>query len=363
MALVEIRGPLYYPEPFYGIVTVGTATLLIDASGEKAAFIGRVPKTGDLEAFEFCLGAVTQAPTNGLKCSFQDVDLTTGDPDGTVDQSVVVTTGLTTDAWVAPGDFSATRAVARGDRLACVIEFESFAASDSVNIRLIDTRATAEMDFVNECYADLFTTSWAKQFLAGPRLALRYNDGSYVALLGNAYPYLNPDITVSVRSDTTPDEVGNIFQVPFTCAVGGCWVDMDLDSVCDIVLYDSDGASVLATASCDPDVRQTTVSRMTPLWFSTDVTLAVNTNYRLVVKPTTASFVTPKAFSVNTASLLDGFPMGQTMHRTERTDAGAWTETTTQRMYMGLVITKLDDGVSAGGGGGMRLAGHGGLAA
>src|SRR3990167_6931370 len=110
MALVSIPGGLWIPRVYEAL---GFSSFLLDAAGEKFAVIGVAPKTGNLDSFEFCLGTVTQAPVNGLLCSFQDLDLTTGHPDGTADQSKTVTAGLTTGAWVAPGTFSAVRGVTK----------------------------------------------------------------------------------------------------------------------------------------------------------------------------------------------------------------------------------------------------------
>src|SRR5215203_1724241 len=133
MSSQNIIGGLTLPPGGY----MGTAiagTFVIDASGEMAALIMRVPKTGTLTRFEALVQAVGNTPDNGLRFSFQDVSLTTGLPDGVVDQFATIASGSVTTGWVSPGDFDSTRAVTRGDLLALVIDFPTFVASDSVTI-------------------------------------------------------------------------------------------------------------------------------------------------------------------------------------------------------------------------------------
>jgi hypothetical protein len=61
-------------------IGVGT-TFQINASGELVAMVFRAPKTGNLSRFEAYIGAASNVPDNGLRFSFQDVDLSTGLPD------------------------------------------------------------------------------------------------------------------------------------------------------------------------------------------------------------------------------------------------------------------------------------------
>src|SRR5438093_3319795 len=97
-------------------------SFLIDASGEKVAFIVRAPKAGTITDIGFRLGVVTTGQT--LKVSLQDVDGVTGNPDGVVDQSNTVAVADTDDElWktvTLPG-----RTVVLGEVFAIVIEFNA----------------------------------------------------------------------------------------------------------------------------------------------------------------------------------------------------------------------------------------------
>ncbi|MGQ9573565.1 MAG: hypothetical protein ACUVV3_10375, partial [Dehalococcoidia bacterium] len=72
-----------------------STTLTVDASGEKAAFVFRVPATGTLKKVAFRTGGVTHNQT--IRVSFQDVNSLTGYPDGVVDQWRDISIGDTDD--------------------------------------------------------------------------------------------------------------------------------------------------------------------------------------------------------------------------------------------------------------------------
>lgn len=80
MAYQAIQG-VYLPE----VAMFGAyGSYLLDADGEKLAFVLPAPKTGNLAQVGFRTMIVTTGDT--LKVSFQGVDEATGDPDGTPDQ-------------------------------------------------------------------------------------------------------------------------------------------------------------------------------------------------------------------------------------------------------------------------------------
>ena len=93
MAYVLTPGGVWVPPwHVYGSGgTLGFSTYQINAATEYVAAIIIVPKTGTLDKFEFRTGSsIPTFPANGLRCSFQDVDLSTGLPDGTADQFRVI---------------------------------------------------------------------------------------------------------------------------------------------------------------------------------------------------------------------------------------------------------------------------------
>ncbi len=363
MAFQLTPGGLWVP-PWHVFGPTGVAISFsghqMDASTEHVAFILKVPKTGTLDQFEFMTGSIATFPGNGLRCSFQDVDLTTGQHDGTVDQHRVIAASPGANTWVSPGlitsdgtDTGTKRTVTAGEYLACVIDFNPTYTTGSV---FINTAGSG-----GHSYATPYSVAnGVKQSSTNiPLLALKYNDGSYVPIQG-VYPFATHSSDV-YNNGSTPDECGLIFRFPVAVKVGGCWLRADMDGDSDIVLYDSDGTTPLSTVSTDLNVRGNTTATICFLPFASEVQLAANTDYRLVLKPTTATSGSLFWFAVNSTAHL-AMVAGSAFHWTERTDAGAWSQTTTRMPWIGLMVTAIDD-AGGGAGGGLRLAGHGGLAA
>lgn len=354
MALVALGGRTWFPAIGH-IAGTALVAVLIDATAEKVAIVFQVPKTGTLDQFEFRLGTVGVAPVNGLKCSFQDVSLTTGDPDGTIDQFRTVTAGLTSNAWVVPGlitsdgtDTGTKRSVTRGDYLACVIEFASFIAAESLNIAAWGNRTSAGQD-QSATFVDHFTAAWAKLNSTAPLIALKYNDGSYGYIGTDVYPFHSALVLSNPGSNTTPDEMGFIFTPTVTMGIGGISFWGQLSGDCAFVLYDTDGSTVLATVTLDKEVRTAGSIRQIAAIFPAVATVVGGSTYRAVLKPTTTSTIAMYDFTVSVAAHLDAHEGGQNYHWTQRTDAGAWSQTTTRRPVMSLLIESVD--VPAAGGG------------
>lgn len=346
----------YLPEPgvFGQLTEAGILTynaMLLDAAAEKAAFVFTVPKSGTVSRVGFRTGTVTTADT--LKVSFQDVDTTTGDPDGAVDQFRTVASGsVTSNTWIRTGlitsdgtDTGTQRSVTRGQRLAIVIEFDAFVAG-SLNIAMKPTNAE-NMQLVN--YLDHFTAAWAKQNNRVAVMALEYSDGTF-AYMPNVCP-ADTQVSGAINTGTTPDEVALKFRLPFPVTVGGWWATIDLDGDGDVILYDSDGVTPLATDSIDSNVRVLGSPALGSNLFATPVSLLANTFYYLALKPTTGTSLTQYAITAAStpgAALLDLMAGGQDFHWAQRTDAGAWAPTTTKRPVIGLIVEGFDDGQGSG---------------
>lgn len=357
MALVTVPGGLWIPQRWgSGVAAFAFTNQLIDASGEKVGYIFRVPKTGTLDKFEFRAGTVTVNAASQIRCSFQDPSVTTGDPDEVQDQfRDIAGSAMVANGWNVPGlitsdgtDTGVKRSVTQGDLLAAVIEYQTFTAGDTIQVSAADIGSQTE-HLIDDCYVDLKSgagPSWAKSTGAAPNLGLKYNDGSYAFIGGaDAMSELN---TNTYNNGSTPDERALRFSLPVPFRLGGCWVRLDLDAVADIVLYDSDGTTALATVSLDPDIRQSAAGRNRLVRFASDISLLKDTVYRLSVKPTSVTNISMYDKVVNGAAIMDAYEGGQNFHWSQRTDAGAWTQTTTKRPGIGLFVTALDDGAAAG---------------
>jgi len=359
MSLATFKGGLVAPFPLFGTVPAFITSLLIDATAEKVEFVFQVPRTGTLDKVEFRTGAVTFPASTVLRVSFQDL-AAGGDADGTQDQYRDITS-LSANTWTVPGlmtsdgtDTGSKRSVTEGQFLSVVWEYSTFQATASIIISALGKPAAFGLPYVK-----LNTGSWTNVASTAPILALKYDDGTYEYVQG-VFPVsaLN---AVSFASNSTPDERGLYFQVPFPCRIRGAIVENDAAAAgrdFDLVLYQQGNNTPLATLSVDGDyLGSITLARGNQLIFASRVTLAANTNYRLVVKPTTTSNVQLYDFDVNAAGIMDCFDFGQLWHYTTRTDGATtggtlsdgWTQTTTKRPLITPIFDQFDDGVSTGG--------------
>lgn len=351
MPIQPFNGPTF-PAPLFGTAMGGSGTLsphLMDAAGEKVAFVCRAPKAGTLARAHFRTENVVVG--DDLKVSFQTVDPTTGSPDGVVDQfrTQVVANG-DDDVWFRTGlmtsdgtDGGVKRTVAMGELVAVVIEFNAYVAGN-LNIAALSS-SVARGPFIGTTYVTHFTAAWAKNGNNIPLFALEYDDGSF-AYLPLALPIATLG-TLTIATNSSPDEAGLLITLPFKARVWGAWVSASIAGDADVLLYDTNGETVLGSASLDKDVNPNAGNTGAhAVQFATGPTLPRGV-YRLVLKPSSTTPGTLRYFDVSPtpgAALLDQMDAGQGTHWTQRVDNGPWSEIATRRALMGLILSGLDDG-------------------
>jgi hypothetical protein len=350
MAITVLPGGAWVPE----MLSAGPGSppafsnIIINAAGDKYGWVIQAPKTGTLDKAEFLLGAAG-TPAD-LKLSFQDIALATGLPDGTPDQFRVIPSASVAAGWAVPGlmtddgtDTGVKRSVTAGDLLGVVMEFDT--TGGDVRPAPINVATNVwNTSIYSYTLEDTTGAGFTKSQRVGT-LALKYDDGSY-AYLG---PHMVPAAAVTTtifNSTDTPDEIGLRFAFPVSVQIDMVWVLINLGNAADLVIYDTDGATPLVTIALDPDVLAAT-PKVGAFRLPTPLTLAASSFYRVVLKPG-ASDISLYDFTVNAAALLGAMPGGPDFHLTSRTDAGAWTDTTTRRPWMGVHVS----GVDVGGGGG-----------
>ncbi len=129
MTMQSIIGGVTIPHHVEAVLGApGIGSLLMDASGEKAAFIFKIPKSGTITEIGFRTGAVTTADT--LKAGLYTVD-TSNNPTATAYGGMVAGTQASPAAntWYAVALGTNCTATA-GDVVAVVIEFNSYVAGN-----------------------------------------------------------------------------------------------------------------------------------------------------------------------------------------------------------------------------------------
>lgn len=189
-------------------------------------------------------------------------------------------------------------------------------------------------------YYDLFTASWAKS-VSPLAMGLMVN-GTWMRVPG-IYPANGIGIT-GYGSTSTPDERGIKITLPYRARAIGLWLaDYAVSTSSDFAYkaYD-DADTVLFNTTFDPDHRSSLNSNgRTTFYFSTPLTLEAERAYRFTKLPSSTNQVGFQFMNANDTALMDGFDMGQRCISTQRTDAGAWTDTATQILLMGLILDQI----------------------
>ena len=352
MSLISVRS-LWIPR----LIGLGTAyfdntTLVVDASGEKAAFILRAPATGTLKKVGFRTGAVTQNQT--IRVSFQDVNTATGFPDGVVDQwrnlaiadtedNTAKETGLVTSDGTDGGSL---RSVTRGELLAVVFEHNPFNAGDIFRLSAINTGN----DTGGTGYSALYTTSWAK-VATPPALALTYDDGAggdKCEHSADIFPGTQAYSYMGFNNGSANPKRGMKFRLPFAAKMQGALLRLKSNGNFDVKLYDSDGQTELLSQSIVAAATDYGYNRWHSIKFSGEASLAANTYYYVLVEPTTATNVDLMYMDVPTGKEFywDQMDGGKDFHYAERA-SGAPTATTTRRPLFSLELTSIDDGTGS----------------
>ena len=130
------------------------------------------------------------------------------------------------------------------------------------------------------------------------------------------------------------------------------------DNRADINLHHDGGTETQSVAS---------IYRNADLWhvvhFTNTVEISASSTFRLAIEGTHASN-TFELFGIEAqaAAWLDQTLFGSDCHRTERTNSGSWTDTTTKQSLIYPIIASFDDGAGGGSGGSAQLV-DGGLVA
>jgi hypothetical protein len=238
--------------------------------------------------------------------------------------------------------------VTQGDLLALVIDYNTFTAADSIVLGCLANSALSDYPM-----GSLYTGSYSNEAIL-PCLMLVYSDGTY-AIPDGCYP-ASAITSNTYNSGSSPNERGILFQVAGPVSVRGMWVRADLDNACDFILYDSSN-SVLASKSYVSGERASTTGHVHFVSFASTVSLSKNTDYRMILKPTSGSSIVLYNLDCPSANAMNAY-WGSTWRETSRS-GGAWTDVTDHIPLMGLQLAGIDDATGGGGGAGGHVIGGG----
>lgn len=348
MTMQTIQGGLVIPainNDFSTTPVLNSSTAMNDAN-DAVGWVFAVPKAGNIRYVGFRTATVTTGDT--LKVSLYTTDATTGFPTTTAYKGMVAGTQVVGNAddnvWFTVQLSTDATSVVAGDIIAAVLEFNSFVAGN-LGIAYEITNAGQ----VNFPYDLFFEAAWAKQGGNVSVFYIKYDDGT-VAYIPNALP-LTTSAQQNFQVGTTPDEYALRFKLPFPARVAGVVLPWVCAGDTKIILYDSDGTSILTSVTFDKDYYGNTSIFRFAYRFSSPQTILKDTFYRLSIQPQAASNTSIVIWTAPEAVALDQMEGGQNFHLSTRTDAGAWDDTATnKRPMISLILDQFDDGTAVGGG-------------
>lgn len=351
MAMVRVNG-MMYPGPSTWTPSSFTTAAVIDATGEKYAWIGQVrwfdgSASKNLRKFHFFPATVVSAGGSGMTLSIQNVSATGNppQPDGVADQSVNFNINtLTTSTWFVSPALGADRTVSPGDLIAVVLEFDGggVLGADAVNIN----RASANGSVIPIWGgASLFSgAAWTGQGTQSACM-LEFSDGTF-GQLGNSMPLSNFAAT-NYNTGSAADEFALRFQVPFDCYVDGCYVVANQQAAgrnISVNLYDG-STNLLTSLTIDAEYSVLALNRY-DVNFPAEVALSRNQTYYLSVKALSASNISVQQFSLQSSSYLGSIDGGAELYQATR-KGGAWSTDQTVRPNFGIRISQIGDGTAS----------------
>lgn len=331
----------------------------MNASGHRMAFVVRAPKAGTLKRFICHLFAVSNNPDNGIRLSFQDVNTSTGVPDGTQDQYRDIT-GTISAGFQTPGimssdgtDGGVKRTVVLGEFVCCVVDFVNFVASDSIDV----TWFLSQGFFAVALRDAYFVSNGSKRGDGTPCLALEYDDGTYGIWDNGTSIGINDLATYA--SNSNPDEHALRFKMPYTCSMTGFAAMIDVEAAVDVVLYNAAG-TVLDTVSYNANQRVgTNGGFFLGTWPAGPHTLTSGVEYKISIKPTTTTSISLTRRLFPSSAYLASTTEGVEFYLATRVDGGAWSTDQTRRPVIHLIIDGIELTTTGGGGGATARASAG----
>lgn len=332
------------------------SNLNINDATHQMGFTITAPRTGILAGFEFNVGATsTIAGGSIVRFSFQSLDAFGSYPDGTivqyrtrsaaaVDADTWVFTGLITDDGT---DTGVPRSVVQGERLACVIDFDTFVAGDYFEMKCLKTpgEATNAPDSVWEYRVGL--GGWLETLTVLPTVALVYDTadgGSAYQFTSGCFPILSMNYINFLNAE---GEHGMQFSVPAPMVLSGATMRLaaSIAPAGDpplMRLYDTDGVTVLDSVS----MRYVVDERYYTVRFSQDVLLAANEIYRIALENLSIEAgdqIYIMTFEIANAALMAAVEGGPSFRYTKRDYLSVtWDDNPLIRPWMCLLIRGID---------------------
>ena len=345
MPVQELNTEIYIPKtPFAAaaLPSYGNSSTF-SASGYRLAAVLSVNKTCSITKVWFRTGT-TSGTDNVYTVSIQTVSLTTGAPSGTLWAANTQKTGINGISGSGVS-FSATLDAAAnvipGDLIAVVLQMTSYSANATFALY---TDGTAGSTFPSALF---FNNSAWSLVNSLPTFGLELSDGTFYNTSANIAP-ISAINSVNITSSSNPRLVGNIIRPSITMRVTGfsLWADLDADVT--VILYDSDGTTVLASTTIDAELPAAiTVAAIYNYHFTNSAVLYKGRSYYIMVRNSTGTNVATydfQGYSTNGVTGIDGGTIMRRVTTTVSTPTGvaSYTEEDNKISWVGLIVDAVE---------------------
>lgn len=365
-----------------GVISGITTTFTFDAVNDSFAVVFEAPVTDDLWNFEFHL---TAGFTGTLRCGVVDISGGARWPATTPVFSHYVDIVNPGAGWQTPANYMGStggssgskKSVTKGDMVCLCVSVTAYTSGTGTLTLWNQNATTCLWNSLPYCGSSNAGAAWAAPTaLDFPFLSLYVDDaGSKATAATPVHPAIQPfntTITTLTIDSGNPKMAGLKFRFPMEVAIDGAVVYLDADvDVTPRLVKTGTTTNLITTGLMDTDWRRTTTAGAMTIRFA-DITIEANTWYRMMFENSgSATNVGFYSYDCNDAGDMAAAGAGADFHLTQSntafasltgTDGTDYTDTATSCPLVTLRLSKVHDGASAGGGG-IRMAGHGGLAA
>ena len=336
-------------------------TVSLSATNTRQAFLFRARSDASVQSVFFRTGTVTTSQS--LTLSVQSVDATSqpSRASGTIlgatsnGSGTVASPAASTLYEVTLGE---TVALTAGTQYAVVVEWTSTTGTAQIVVHVNTGFMPLGRSSVFVHRQTYISGAWGtpvwQTLGVGFAIGVR-TDAANWWMPEFAMPGSSVVVNTTYGSTSSPDEYGNKLYLP-AGDVTGLWVASDQDGGGTVVLYDNSD-NVVVSATIVPNERGN--SGYGCCLYPVAPTAITEGWYRVTQKPDTTTTVS-RFICTYTSNQQDGRAMGSNCCLTQRTDNGAWTDTATGQMMIGV---EMDPTFGAGSGGGIQIARgmHGGM--
>lgn len=358
MSLVDIPGGMWWPGPpnayQFGL---DSSQFVIDAVDERSALIFQAPKAGDISGLKFRTKTVTTGAT--VTVGLYSLD-TSGQPDiasGALATKTLVVDAADDNMWLS-STLDTPLTVARGQIMSMVISQPSSSAG---SMQIMTTSGSASTSWAGAFpYGALYVPStWSKSGTLRPLFLAEYASSGGIYPLygrGNYYHPLDntatPISSIQWNSGSAQKEYGIIFTPTHRMKVDGAWIQIFHGTLSDyyIKIY-SDPLGTPSEMATSPLIKggyaPTGGSQsLEHVMLTSEATFEAGQKYAITIKPDTANNITLYKTTITSAGI-ENSEAGSSFYGGFRA-AGAFTEESTTRYFMGLHLTAMDNGLGAG---------------